>query len=237
MPLSGRIRNALLASLSVADLERLRPNLRAAGLKYEDILIRAGDPVVRVYFPHSGIISLVVRMKSGATVEAATVGHDGAFGSAYAFSGHASLCTAVVQMEGEASTIDVGSLRMAAAQSQSLLATLFRFDHVVHAQALQSAACNALHSVEARLSRWLLRARDLAGSDRLTFSQDYLAQMLGTHRNTVSIVAHSLQQTGVIHYSRGVIDIVDLAGLANSSCECYDAIKAVSGDGRRDKGV
>jgi CRP-like cAMP-binding protein len=139
-------------------------------------------------------------------------------------------------LEGEASTIDVGSLRLAAAQSQNLLATLFRFEHLVHAQALQSTACNALHTVEARLSRWLLRARDLADSDRLIFSQDYLAQMLGTHRNTVSIVAHSLQQTGLIHYSRGVIDIVDLAGLSNSACECYDAIKAVTAEGRRDRG-
>jgi CRP-like cAMP-binding protein len=106
-----------------------------------------------------------------------------------------------------------------------LRAALVRYEQVVYAQALQSAACNASHTVECRLSRWLLRARDLSGKDKLTFSQEFLAQMLGAHRNSVSTVANTLQQSGVIRYSRGQIDIVDLEGLVHKSCECYRVLK------------
>jgi CRP-like cAMP-binding protein len=222
-----RTQNYLLASLSASDFETLRAHLRPVDLEYETVLIETGDAVSQVYFPFSGIISLVVRLRAGSAVEAAMIGHDGAFGAAYALSGHSSLCTAIVQMQGKASTIDAQQLRIAAAGSMSLLTALLRYEHIVHAQALQSTACNSSHTVEARLSRWLLRARDLSGSDRLTFSQDFLAQMLGTHRNTVSVVAQSLQQAGLIRYSRGTIDIIDVAGLLNNSCECYEAIKSL----------
>lgn len=227
MPLSSRTQNQLLASLSPTDFESLSPNLRLTDLLYDSVLVEAGDQIARVYFPHGGIISLVVRLNSGIAVEAAMVGRDGAFGAGYAVSGHLSLCTATVQMEGKATSIDAAQLRAAAAQSETLLAALIRCDHIIHAQALQSAACNASHGVEARLCRWLLRARDLSGSDPLTFSQESLAQMLGTHRNTVSIVANSLQQAGLIRYSRGTIEILDLDGLLNRSCECYGATKTL----------
>jgi CRP-like cAMP-binding protein len=231
MPLSGRVLNGLLASLSDADFEELRPGLRLADFKYETVLVETGSPVARVYFPHSGIISLVVRLKTGLMVEAAMVGRDGVFGAGCAVSGRPALSTAIVQMDGKGSTIDAGLLRSAAAQSPTLLAALIQAELFVHAQALQSAACNASHTVEARLARWLLQARDLSGSDRLTFSQEFLAQMLGTHRNTVSLVAHTLQQAGLIRYSRGVIDIVDVASLLGNSCECYEAIKAIASGG------
>jgi CRP-like cAMP-binding protein len=228
MPRDGRRDNDLLASLSSADFESLRAHLQPVDLKYESVLLEAGDPVSRIYFPISGIISLVVRLKGGFAVEAAMVGRDGAFGAGYAFSGQPCLCTAIVQMAGKALTIDAKSLRSAAAQSATLLTALLGYEHIVHAQALQSTACSALHTVESRLSRWLLRARDLSKSDRLTFSQEFLAQMLGTHRNTVSVVAQSLQQAGLIQYSRGRIDIIDVPNLIKSSCECYEVIKSIA---------
>jgi len=228
MPSAGRTQNSLLASLSAADFKELRPHLRAEELVYETVLVEAGNPLARVYFPHRGILSLVVRLKTGATVEAAMVGRDGAFGTGCALTGHPALNTAIVQMAGNASTIECALLRAAAMRSESLLAALIGYEHFVHAQALQSAACNASHPVEARLSRWLLRARDLSGSDQLTFSQEFLGQMLGTHRNSVSIVANSLQKAGLISYNRGVIRILDTDGLLNRSCECYDTIRSIS---------
>jgi CRP-like cAMP-binding protein len=94
------------------------------------------------------------------------------------------------------------------------------------AQAQQTAACNASHAVEARLARWLLRMRDLTGSDKLALTQDFLAQMIGVQRNSVSGVAHALQQAGIIHYNRGQIEITDPEGLKQTSCECYEAVKA-----------
>lgn len=221
-------RNYLLASLSLADFEYIRPNLRSFDLIYEAVLVEAGGPITRVYFPQSGIISLVVRLETGDAVEVAMVGRDGAFGAAPALDGQISPNTAIVQMAGKASTLDVPLLQVAAEHSASFRAALIRYEQVIHAQALQSAACNASHSVQSRLSRWLLRARDLSGCDTLAFSQEFLAQMLGRHRNSVSLVANSLQQAGLIRYSRGQIEITDLEGLVKRSCECYGTLKTRS---------
>jgi hypothetical protein len=156
------------------------------------------------------------------------VGRDGAFGAAPALDGPISPNTAVVQMAGKASTLDAPLLQIAAEHSASFRAALIRYEQVIHAQALQSAACNASHDVQSRLSRWLLRARDLSGRDTLAFSQEFLAQMLGRHRNSVSLVANSLQQAGLIRYSRGQIEITDLEGLVKRSCECYGTLKTRS---------
>jgi CRP-like cAMP-binding protein len=218
-------RNHLLASLSLEDFEYIRPNLRSFDLIYEAVLVEAGGPIRRVYFPQSGIISLVVRLAAGEAVEVGMVGHDGAFGAAPALEGQISPVSAVVQMAGKALTLDVPLLQLAAGHSVSFRAALIRYEQVIHAQALQSAACNASHSVQSRLSRWLLRARDLAGCDTLAFSQEFLAEMLGKHRNSVSLVANSLQQAGLIRYSRGQIEIIDLEGLVKKSCECYGTLK------------
>lgn len=102
---------------------------------------------------------------------------------------------------------------------------LARHEQALLALARQSTACNASHSVEARLSRWLLRARDLCGSETLPLTQEFLAQLIGVQRNAISIVAHALQRAGIISYSRGHIDITNADGLRETACECYDAVK------------
>jgi CRP-like cAMP-binding protein len=220
--------NYLLASLSLADFEYIRSDLRSFDLIYEAVLVEAGSPITRVYFPQSGIISLVVRLATGDAIEAGMVGRDGAFGAAPALDGQISPSTAVVQMAGMALTLDVPLLQIAAEHSASFRAALIRYEQVIHMQALQSAACNASHSVESRLARWLLRARDLSGCDTLAFSQEFLAEMLGRHRNSVSVVANSLQQSALIRYSRGQIEIIDVEGLMKRSCECYGTLKTRS---------
>jgi CRP-like cAMP-binding protein len=225
MVAAARSPNQLLASLSPADFELIRPNLIFTDLVYETILAEAGRPIARVYFPHNGIISLVVRLAAGETVEAAMIGSDGVFGAAAALDGQISVNTAIVQRSGSASTLDVAHLRKAAEQSASFRALLMRHEQVILAEAIQTAACNASHTVQSRLSQWLLRARDLSGSDTLSFTQEFLAQMLGTQRNSVSIVANTLQQAGLIRYRRGEIHITNLDGLAESSCECYETAK------------
>jgi CRP-like cAMP-binding protein len=112
------------------------------------------------------------------------------------------------------------------AKSPDFRTTLIRHEQVLFAQAWQSAACNALHTVEARLSRWLLRSRDLSGSDTLALTQEFLPQMFSVQRSSVSLVANTLQQAGLIRYSRGHIDILNLEGLQDASCECYRTVKA-----------
>jgi CRP-like cAMP-binding protein len=111
-------------------------------------------------------------------------------------------------------------------QRPKLLSLLIRHEQTVYAQAQQSAACFATHQVEARLCRWLLRARDLSGSDNLPFTQEYLAEMLGVRRTSVTVVAHALQAAGLIKYARGKIQVVNAEGLEDSACECYGSVKA-----------
>jgi CRP-like cAMP-binding protein len=218
--------NRLLASLRPADLELLGPHLRPVELENETVLFEAGDQVDRVYFPHSGIISLVVELSGGQAIEAAMIGRDSMLGATAALDGAVSLNRAIVQLPGRGETLEVAYFRKVAQQSLSLRTTLLRHEQAIFVQAQQSAACNASHTVEARLSRWLLRSRDLSGSDILLLTQEFLAQMLGVQRSSVSPVAHTLQQAGLLRYSRGRIEITNLEGLQDASCECYGTVKA-----------
>jgi CRP-like cAMP-binding protein len=154
------------------------------------------------------------------------VGCDSVFGSAAALDGKISLHGAIVQQAGTASILDVDRLRAAAVQSLSFRTTLMRHEQMLFAQAQQSAACNALHTVESRMARWLLRMRDLTGSNKFFVTQDFLGQMLGVQRNSVSGVANMLQESKLIRYQRGHMEIIDLEGVSNRSCECYATVKA-----------
>jgi CRP-like cAMP-binding protein len=216
--------NHLLATLSAADFALLRPHFKTVELIQEAVLVGAGDRLTQVFFPHSGVISLVVSLAGGGRVEVASLGRDSVFGGSAALDGNISLTDAIVQLPGTASTLDVEILRTAAEQSIDFRTTLIRHEQALFAQAQQSAACNAMHSAEARLSRWLLRMHDLADADKLHLTQDFLAQMIGVQRNSVSIVAHTLQQAGIIKYSRGNIEITNLDALKEASCECYQAV-------------
>jgi CRP-like cAMP-binding protein len=176
---SPRSPNEFLASLSSADFELVRPHLRTVNLAHEVVLVAAGAVLPHVYFPHSGIISLVVRLVDGQTIESAMIGRDSVFGGSAALDGTIALNDAIVQLPGTASVLDIAQLRKAAEQSVTFRTALIRHEQALLAQAQQSAACNAAHPVEARLSRWLLRARDLSGSDSLHLTQEFLSQMLG----------------------------------------------------------
>jgi CRP-like cAMP-binding protein len=218
--------NLLLASLSKSDAAALRPHLKSVHLENEKVLFEAGGKVPDVYFPSGAIISLVVGLSSGELIEAAMVGRDGAVGAFAALGGNVPSNRAVVQLAGPALTCKVSELKSAALQSQSLQSALFRHEQTVYAQASQSAACMAAHQVEARLCRWLLRARDLTGTDNLHFTQEFLAEMLGVERTSVTLHARTLQQAGMIKYSRGLIQITDLDALQETVCECYGTVKS-----------
>jgi CRP-like cAMP-binding protein len=218
--------NHLLAALPAADFELLRPHLERVELVQEAVLVGAGDRLTKVFFPHHGVISLVVSLAGGGMVEVAMIGQDSVFGASAALDGNISLTDAIVQLPGVASTLDVRVLRTVASHSIGFRTTLIRHEQALFAQAQQSAACNAMHSAESRLARWLLRMHDLAGKDRLQLTQDFLAQMIGVQRNSVSTVAHALQTAGVIKYSRGNIEITNLEALEEASCECYAAVNA-----------
>jgi CRP-like cAMP-binding protein len=227
--------NLLLASLSESDRALLAPYLKTVSLQQQHILFEAGQGIDLVYFPVDAIVSLVVGLSSGEMVEAAMVGRDGMLGAGAALNGRISLSRAIVQLGGSALACEAGVLKTVALQNPGILSALIRNEQTVYAQAQQSAACMAAHDIAARLSRWLLRARDLADTDTLHFTQEFLAEMLGVRRSSVSVVAHRLQQAGMIRYSRGRIQIVDLEGLRETACECYGTVRshyqALLGDG------
>ncbi len=220
------VRNQLLLSLPAAELEALRPHLELTEMVRETVVIEAGAPQTRVYLPHSGVISITVSLADGHSVEVAILGRESLLGAAAALGSEISLSDAVVLLPGKASVLNVAHLRAAADRTATLRTALMRHEQALLVQAQQSAACNAAHSVEARLSRWLLRLRDLHDGRSLPLTQEFLARMIGVQRNAVSIVAHALQQAGIIRYSRGHIHITDVEGLKETSCECYQTVKS-----------
>ena len=218
--------NHVLNTISAHDFELLRPHLKPFELIHEDLLFEAGETVNWAYFPHSGVISLVVGLGDGQLIEAAMIGRDSLAGGSSAMDGKVALNRGIVQVAGVASILSVDVLRDVAEQSIAFRTTLIRHEQALFAQAQQSAACNASHSVEARLSRWLLRTRDLTGSNMLGLTQEFLAQMLGVRRTSVSLVAHTLQEAGVIRYRRGRVEITNLEGLLETTCECYATVRS-----------
>jgi CRP-like cAMP-binding protein len=217
--------NAILKSLSDGDAQALKQLLKPIHLGHKTVLFEPGDSIQSVYFPVTAVISLVVTLSTGETTEGAMVGRDGAVGISSALDGKIALCRAIVQLPGDAFICDADAFRGTALQSEKLISLLIRHEQTVFAQSQQSTACMANHEVEARLCRWMLRARDLSGSDNLPFTQEFLAEMLGVQRTSVGTVAHTLQQAGMIKYSRGKIQITNVEALRESACECYETVK------------
>ena len=218
--------NGFLSALSASDFELIRPHLRTADLAQDMALVEIDETLKRAYLPHKGVISLVVKLARGEHVQIAMVGRDSIFGALSALGDAVALNSALVLVPGVASTIDLDQLRLAADRSATLRALLARHGLAIYAQIQQTAGCNASHTVKSRLARCLLHTRDLSGSDKIVLTQESMAQMIGARRNSVSLVAHTLQQANFIHYSRGHIEITNLEGLTKTSCECYATVKA-----------
>ncbi len=172
------------------------------------------------------MISLVVKLAKGEHVQIAMIGRDSMFGSFSALGDPTALNSAVVLVPGVASTLEIDRLRAAADQSPTFRTALVRHGLAIYAQIQQTAGCNASHTVESRLARCLLQTHDLSGDCKLILTQESMAQMIGARRNSVSLVANTLQQAHVIHYSRGHIEITDVDGLSKTACECYATVKA-----------
>jgi CRP-like cAMP-binding protein len=217
--------NGFLSALSADDYELIRPHLRTVDLPHDAVLVETGETLKHAYFLHRGVISLVVKLAKGEHVQVAMIGRDSLLGT-LSMGDACALNTAVVLVPGGASMMDLDRLRAAADQSGTLRTLLTRHGLAVYAQVQQTAGCNAAHPVESRLSRCLLHTHDLSGDYRLLLTQEAMAQMIGARRNSVSLVANTLQQANFIHYSRGHIQILNLDGLRQTACECYAIVKA-----------
>jgi CRP-like cAMP-binding protein len=224
VPFSTNSPNHFLLSLSPSDRDLIFPHLKKVTVPHETVIFKTDDTIGRVYFPHSGIISLIVGVSTGQFVEAGMLGRNGVIGAGAALDGQIALNTAIGQADGAGTMIEASVLKRAAQESETLRVALVRQEHALAAQTQQVAVCNALHELEERLSRWLLQSRDLLNSDTLPLTQEFLSQMLGVQRSSVTIVARKLQGAGLISYRRGRIHVLDVEGLQDSCCECYGAI-------------
>ena len=216
--------NKLLTSLPRDHFDRLLPNLSTVSLQQGAVLYEAGDEVDQVYFPHYGMLSLLAVLRDGKAIETATVGSEGVVGAMAGLGLYKSLVRVVVQMPVSVSKIAATHFRTAAASSDSIRNLCIRYNEVLLSQARVTAACNALHPIEARFCRWLLQSADRSASETVALTQEFLAEMLGVRRTSVTEVARKVQNAGVITYSRGVIKILDRAALMRMSCECYETL-------------
>ena len=217
--------NALLASLAVADRAALAPHLRQQHFKLGEVLYDHGDPIRDVHFVDSGIVSIITVMLDGASVETAAIGREGAVGDGAAFRNAPHFGRALVQADGGSHTIEVGRLRELLGRHEGLRNTLEAYSSAQTSEAQQNAACNAVHRLEGRLAKWLLRCHDRLGTDSIPMTQEFLSYMLGAQRTTVTEVARRLQFAGLIRYSRGKIEVLDRAGLEKAACECYGVVQ------------
>ena len=220
--------NRLLAALPKDEYRRLLPNLEISPLIFGDILYEAGDPIRHVYFPNSGIISLLAVVADRSTLEVGIVGREGMVGLPVFMGVNTSRERAVVQGGGTAMTMKATAFRKECANGSSLPRLLRRYTHSRLTQMSQGAACNRFHSIDERLARWLLMTRDRMGKDEFQLTQEFLSNMLGVRREGVSKAAAELQKQQLISYSRGILTTLDPAGLEAIACRCYGIIREES---------
>jgi CRP-like cAMP-binding protein len=217
-------KNRLLDKLDRRDLEKISPDLEPVDLPVKKVLHEPNSTIRFVYFVTKGIISMVGEPDAGEIVEFATVGPEGMLGVPILLDATSMPSTAVVQVPGAALRMRVSNFRRALDRSPALRRLLLRYTMALLNQIAQVTVCNRLHEVQERCARWLLLSNDRTETDTFPLTHEFLAQMLGVHRPTVSIAAGMLQKAGLIEYRRGVITILDRRGLEAASCNCYQLI-------------
>lgn len=218
-------KNRLLAALPKHEYERLLPQFELVTLPLKQILYKPNEPIEYVYFLNHGVGSLINIMEDGTAVETATVGNEGMVGVPVFLETYTMPIEAIVQVPGAAMRMRADVFKALVTQGSLLHRLVQLYTQALINQIMQSAACNRLHLIEERCCRWLLMTRDRVESDEFTLTQEFLSDMLGVRRPSVSVVSGILQKQGLIRYSRGKITILDRQGLEAASCECYRVIK------------
>jgi CRP-like cAMP-binding protein len=219
------VRNRILSRLPPDAQERLLAVLQPVTWALGDVVYGSGEQLAHIYFPTSSVVSLLYTMEDGSTAEMGLAGNDGVVGVALFLGGGTTPNRAVVQVAGQAFKMSAKVLREEFGRGGSLQHVLLRYTQSLITQISQTAVCNRLHSVEKRLCRWLLLCQDRVHSDELPMTQEFISNMLGGRRESVTVAAGRLQDTGLIHYSRGHITILDRPGLEAAVCECYQIVK------------
>jgi CRP-like cAMP-binding protein len=223
--LDSLTKNRILSALSPPDRERLLGNLQPVTFSLGEVVYESGGHLEHLYFPTTSVVSLLYTMEDGSTAEMGLAGNDGVVGVALFLGGDTTPNRAVAQIGGGAFKMKAKVLREEFARGGPLQRVLLRYTQALITQISQTAVCNRLHAVEQRLCRWLLLCRDRVESDELQMTQEFIANMLGGRRESVTVAAGHLQDAGSIHYARGVIKILDRKGLERTVCECYQIVK------------
>lgn len=222
---TGPEANQLLGALPAENLQRLLPALEPVPLVLKHVLHRAGDPIEYVYFPGGGFVSELTVLETGEMVEVATVGREGMVGIFAADDGERSPAASMVQGATDLCyRLSAARFRDEMDRRDAFQELLTRYMRAHIGTIMQSTGCNAIHTVEQRLARWLLMAHDRMGIDEFPLTQEFVAMMLGVSRPSVTIVAGTLQKAGLITYRRGRLEIVDRERLEAASCECYRVV-------------
>ena len=217
--------NTVLLALPAKDLAAISERLKPIPLDMGQMFGEPGAPIEQVVFPTAGLVSVVTELSSGERIETALIGRSGVLGASVAFGARFHISTSFVQMAGNALVMRSSDFAEFVRQRDDLRTFLFKQEEYLLAQSQQSVACNARHQIAMRLATWLIRSRDAAGQTNLQMTQEFLAQMLGVQRASVSLVAAELQAEGLIRYRRGNIEIINEQKLIERACECCQAVR------------
>jgi CRP-like cAMP-binding protein len=217
--------NQLLGAFEPEVRKRIDPHLETVTFKLGHVVCEAGGLLQHAYFPQGAVLSLLTVLESGDAIETANIGREGAFGLFAAMYSRVSFNQCIVQLEGPMVRCKIEVLQTEFNQSAHIRDLFVSFSETLLSQVQQTVACNAMHTVEERICRWLLMMHDRAEGDNLVYTHQFLAEIMGSNRKTITLAAQSLQTAGLINYRRGLMQVLDRPGMEKTTCECYAIVK------------
>jgi CRP-like cAMP-binding protein len=217
--------NRLLGALETASRKRIDPHLEPIKLKLGSIVCEAGGLLKHAYFPQGAVLSLLTVLENGSAIETANIGREGAFGLFAAMYSRVSFNRCLVQLEGAMVRCPIELLQSEFKRSEHVRDLFVSYSETLLSQVQQTVACNAMHTTEEKMCRWLLMMHDRADGEALPYTHEFLSHMLGANRKSVTLAAQSMQMAGLISYRRGKIQVIDRPGLEKASCECYAIVR------------
>jgi CRP-like cAMP-binding protein len=218
-------KNQLLCALQPVIRKRIEPFLKSVDYKLGDVVCEAGGLIEHAYFPEGCVLSLLTVLDNGDAIETANIGREGAFGLFAAMYSRVSFNRSLVQLAGPMVRCPITVLQSEFHSSAHVQDLFVSYSETLLSQVQQTVACNAMHSTEERVCRWLLMMHDRAEGETLTYTHEFLAAILGSNRKSITIAAQNLQATGLITYRRGMMQVLDRPELEKASCECYSIVK------------
>jgi CRP-like cAMP-binding protein len=217
--------NRLLGALEAASRKRIDPHLEPVSLELGAIVCEAGGLLKHAYFPQGSVLSLLTVLENGSAIETANIGREGAFGLFAAMYSRVSFNRCLVQLEGAMVRCPIQLLQSEFKGSEHVRDLFVSYSETLLSQVQQTVACNAMHTTEEKMCRWLLMMHDRAEGEALPYTHEFLSHMLGANRKSVTLAAQSMQAAGLISYRRGKIQVLDRPGLEKASCECYAIVR------------